>query len=193
MTLDPVNGVMYVSSGASNGNYVDKHSVDVADAAVAWTSVIPTGSYETYHTLEWNTIDSKLYFIDSLAGTPSLRKINGDGTGDTKVADLTAGKVYWYMKKDPDENVYYISNHTDGTIDKYDVDSDTLTAGWHTPTYPTWGIDILNGFLYYVESTTNKVFKVDMTTPGSRTELADYADGGTSGAGIKVSVFDTRL
>jgi hypothetical protein len=173
-----------------DGLRISKRSMDVADSGDAWTELIASGSYKMWQAIEYNPTDDLIYFIDSLAATPTLRTITPAGASDTLVKSLTAGKVYEYLCKDPDANVLYFTNATDNTIEKYDIDTDTHTTAWHTPTNKSNGIDIQAGKIWYFEETTWKIFEVDLTSPGSKTEKGDNGVASDAG-GLVVVVFDT--
>ena len=178
----------YVSH-RTNGSSISKHTMDPADFAVAWTEILATGTYEMRFALEYHPANDLVYFIDSLAATPTLRSITTAGASDTLVKSLTAGKVYEYLTKDPDANVFYFTNSTDNTIEKYDLGTDTHTVAWHTPTNKPNGIDIQNGKLWYLEETTGFIYEVALTTPGSK--INKGTSGGGDWAGLIVVVFDT--
>ncbi len=190
LALNLVANEAYISHRA-NGSSISKHSTDPADAADAWTEILATGTYETRFALEYHPANDLVYFIDSLAATPTLRSITTAGGSDTLVKSLTAGKVYEYLTKDPDANVFYFTNSTDNTIEKYDLDTDTHTTAWHTPTNKPNGLDIQNGELWYLEETTGFIYEVDLDTPGSKTNKG--TTGGSDWAGLIVIVFDTTV
>lgn len=181
----------YITNDA-DGIRLSKHSLNVVDAGDAWTELIASGTYKMWQAIEYNPNDDLIYFIDSLAATPTLRTITTAGASDTLVKSLTAGKVYGFLVKDPDANVLYFTNETDATIEKYDIGTDTHTTAWHTPTNRPNGLDIQGGKLWYFEETTYKIYEVDLTTPGSKTEKGDASSllPGDAG-GLVVVVFDT--
>jgi len=193
--IDLVNEIAVVATD-TNGAAFESHSTDVANKLDPWTTVLASGTYETYGTLLYHATDQLLYFIDSLAATPSLRTMTTAGASDTKVADLTAGKQYEYMRLDAANNDLYFSNITDGTIDKYDLDTDTLSPAWHTAAGGTpYGVDVYGDKVWYIQDTDWKVYEVDMATPGTKTEMQDVGASlsPTFVTGITVNVFDSTL
>ena len=194
LALNLAQQELYMTHGSGQkGDRMSKRSMDPADTAVAWVEIIATGSYEMWRTADYDPTNDRILFIDSLAATPSLRQINTDGTGDTKIADLTAGKVYRWMTLDPDANVVYFSNNTDFTIEKYDMDTDTHTTAWHTPASgDVTGIDVKLGKVFYIDGNGHEGWEVDQSTPGSRTKLGDLASSGQD-RGLSVVVFDTTV
>lgn len=182
----------FYSTHATEGALLAKHSILLANADDDWTTLIASGTYEMHMAIEYHPSENKIYFIDSLAATPSLRTINPDGTGDTKIADLTAGKVYEYLVKDPDSNTLYFTNITDNTIEKYALDPSTHTTSWHIPTDQPNGIDVANGMLWYFESVSYKVYEVALNNPGAKTERGDMTvrNPGDAG-GLAINIFRT--
>ena len=174
-----------------NGKKITKRSLDPDDSADLWVEILAAGTYEMWQAIEYNPSDGLIYFIDSLAATPTLRTITTTGASDTLVKSLTAGKVYSYLMLDPDANVLYFSNDTDATIDKYDIDTDTLTTSWHVPTNTPRGLDIQGGKLWYIENVTYNVYEVALDTPGSKTLKATDDIQWDEADGLAVIVFDT--
>lgn len=191
IALNIVSNECYVTHD-TNGEQISLHSLDIADAAVAWTNLLGSGTYEIWQAIEYNPNDDLIYFIDSLAATPTLRTITTAGASDTLVKSLTAGKVYGFLVKDPDANVLYFTNETDATIEKYNIDTDTWTTSWHVPTNRPNGLDIQGGKLWYFEETTGKIYEVTLTTPGSKTDLGTDTLASDWG-GLAVVVFDTTV
>jgi hypothetical protein len=193
--INLVAGEGYVTNG-TNGNYMHKHSLDPADTADAWTQLINTGTYEMHNAVEYHAGNDLVYFIDSLAATPTLRSITPAGGSDTLVKSLTAGKVYTYLRLDDDNGVLYFVNQTDGTIEKYDIGTDTHTTAWCTPANEPLGLDYQSEKIWYCEDTTYKAFEVDISDGTTKTEIADLS-GGVPGAlgvrGLSVVVFDTTV
>jgi len=196
LAVDVAGNRCFVAGGSSTSG----DTIWLCDALTendgSWSEIFATGTYETEHTLYWHIPDQLLYFIDSLAATPSLRTITAAGASDTKIADLTAGKVYGYMFKDTTANILYFTNETDSTIEKYHLDTDTHSTAWHSPAggVPK-GLTMYDGQLYYFEDTTFKIWQVDVTTPGSRTELSDMSThfGGSFAGDLGIQIFDTSL
>lgn len=176
----------------TDGIQISKHSLDPANAADAWTNLLGSGTYKIWQAIEYHPTDDLIYFIDSLAGTPTLRTITTAGASDTLVKSLTAGKVYGFLVKDPDANVLYFTNETDNTIEKYDIGTGFHTTSWHVPTNKPNGIDVQAGKLWYFEETTDKIYEVILTTPGSKTELGSDTLASDWG-GLAVIVFDTTI
>lgn len=179
-------------SSKDNGEKISKRSLDPADSAEEWVEIFAAGTYEMWQAIEYNPSDGLIYFIDSLAATPTLRTITIAGASDTLVKSLTAGKIYTHLMLDPDANVLYFSNETDGTIEKYDIDTDTRTTSWHVPTNTPRDLDIQGGKLWYIEDTTHFTYEVALSTPGSKTlKATDSIQFGSTSYGMVAIVFDT--
>ncbi|KKL50349.1 hypothetical protein LCGC14_2306350, partial [marine sediment metagenome] len=191
VALNLIANEAYCSS-KDNGEKISKRSLDPADSADAWVEIFAAGTYEMWQAIEYNPSDGLIYFIDSLAATPTLRTITTAGSSDTLVKSLTAGKVYTHLMLDPDSNVLYFTNETDGTIEKYDIDTDTRTTSWHVPTNTPRDLDIQGGKLWYIEDTTHFIYEVALSTPGSKTlKATDTIQFGSTSYGMVAIVFDT--
>lgn len=194
LALDMANEMMYVTAGVA-GNVLSSHTTNAADFTVPWVELIAAGTYEMNSALVFNPDDGLLYFIDSLAATPTLRTVTAAGANDTLVKSLTPGKTYQFMAKDPDNDHLYFSNQTDGTIEKYDISSGVHTLAWITPANIPFGLDIFGGKLYYIQDTDHLVFMVTISSPSAGVQIADYDFflSPTAPRGIAVTVFDSTL
>ena len=96
-----------------------------------------------------NVVGEWIYFVDGTVG--GIYKVRIDGTGKTKISNVTSYKVYV-----EDEWIYYTSEYWGGKLYKMKTDGNSITQILSE----NCNEFIVNGgYIYYVNSSDNLVYK----------------------------------